>query len=77
MIDRNTIRLKTVKFKENTEAEIGTKMALTPEKEYELISSKIITQTYSSPACSNVLIYTIKDDNGEINEFPSYVFYKN
>jgi hypothetical protein len=76
MIDRNTIKIKTVKFKENTETEIGVKMALTPEKEYELISSKIITQTYSTPACSNVLIYKIKDDNGEINEFPSFVFYK-
>ncbi len=76
MIDRNTIKIKTVKFKENTEAEIGVKMALTPEKEYELISSKIITQTYSTPACSNVLIYKIKDDNGEVNEFPSFVFYK-
>lgn len=76
MVDRENIKHKVVTFKENTQEAAGVKMALTPGKEYKVLSAKIITQTYANPACSNVLEYVVEDDNGERNMFPAFVFHK-
>lgn len=68
--------IKKVIFKNNSLEQLGVKVNLTKDKEYEVLSVKVPVQYDIKPAVNNSTLYLIKDDNGEKHYFRAN-FFKN
>jgi len=70
----NVKPIKKVIFWNNTQEELGVEVNLTKGKEYDLLSVKVPAQYEIKPSVNNVVMYLIKDDNGEKKYFLSNYF---
>ena len=70
----NVKPIKKVIFWNNTQEELGVEVNLTKGKEYDLLSVKVPAQYEIKPSVNNVVMYLIKDDNGEKKYFLANYF---